>query len=570
MTSRSLRPLLALALSAAFALGTSAAEVARLAFSTGQESFELSPAGGGVQTLTIAANAADVQWVSPAVGQKFSGGQLVLLIPVGPGESVISAKPQALPAGGTLFVFSTVSAPVSIASSPAVAPSPAPTVTPSVVAPSPAPIPLPSAPVAPSSPPSSLPAPTAAPVMIAPASSVVTAPLLSPTPGSTSTVPKPVPTPSAPRAPSSYSPTPGAAVGALPPDIKNLITQFLPEPEKIDPLAKADFAIPESPGAAVLDQTAQILRPASPHETVTSLLSNFDPNGALKTGFSVAITPYTLFRSQEVSLREYSESSWKRFFTRLQVSLAAKTGSPSSASATATSPAFFGLGVSGVFFDDSDPRLDTAMLKKLQALFPTTWGSQADADAIALGRPVVIPSVEQSKIDAHHAITQAAQNARWNAAAMGFGYALRLTSPTGQIDDAKEDGGAAWLNYGLPGFGALKENSQFLFTASYRYHDTFTRNATTGLEDTFNIAAQYRVGSADFNGFGQAVHHWRAPRNGAHSSDTTVELGLEKRVMEGLWFALSWTNDKSLGGNSAIKTGLRFGFGEGATLGNPK
>ncbi len=519
--------------------------IARVAFVAGQEQFDLSPANNGIQTLSLPAAAGQLQWASPTVAEKFTAGQLQLQLPVGAGQSIVPGKPQAMPDGSTLFVFSCVDAPTT-----PVPPSPP-------VAPPAAPVPVGSAPVAapPAGTVAAIPAPGAAQPPAAPAATA-------PTGGAPYIASAVAPPPVMIAAP---APAPAAPVASGDSDVVAALEQVLPGPVQMDPLAKADFAIPESPGAAVLDQTTQIVRPASPRQTVTSLLSNFGPGGTLKTGFSVAITPYTLLRARHVTLRDYNEDKWARFLTRLQLSVAAKTGEP--AAGSGTSPALFGIGFSGVFFDNSDPRLDRTMLRKLSHLFSTAWGTSADADAIARGETVVVPSVSQNKLDAYREITQAAQRARWNAAAAGFGYAVRLKSASGDVQNAKEDGGGAWLNLSAPGFGSLASNSQFLFTGSYRYHDDFRRDGVSGIEDSFNLAGQYRVGSANFDGFGQAAHHWRAPQGGARLSDTTVEFGFERKLVDGLWLSLSWTNDKSLGGNSAVKTGLRYGFGQGATLG---
>jgi hypothetical protein len=40
--------------------------------------------------------------------------------------------------------------------------------------------------------------------------------------------------------------------------------------------------------------------------------------------------------------------------------------------------------------------------------------------------------------------------------------------------------------------------------------------------------------------------------------------------MEGLWLTLGWTNEKSQGGDSTVKTALRYGFGQAASLGEVK
>lgn len=530
--------------------------VARVAFPLGQEQFDLSPAANGVQTLSIPAAAGQLQWASAAVEQKFAAGQLLLLLPIGAGQSIVAGKPQSMPDGTTVFVFSCVDASGATAA-------PAPVAIAATASPtSPAPAAMPPAAAAPTPPvypvPANAPAANQSTLPIAP-------PATGPSPQSLPIAPPAAPPPVAPVATAPAAPATAPASGN---DVISALEQVLPGPVQMDPLAKADFAIPESPGAAVLDETTQIVRPASPRQTVTSLLSNFGPGGTLKTGFSLAVTPYTMLRATPVTLREYNDSEWKRFLTRLQLSMAAKTGEPPAGSTV--SPALFGLGVSGVFFDNSDPRLDQPMLQKLSQLFTTSWGSASDAAAIARGENVAVPSVSQAKLDAYKSITDAAQRARWNAAAAGFGYALRLKSATGNVQNVKTDGGGAWLNLSAPGFGSLASNSQFLFTASYRYHDDFLRDGVSGIEDSFNLAGQYRVGTADFDGFGQAAHHWRAPQNAAHFSDTTIELGLERKLVNGLWLSVSWTNDKSLGGNSAVKTGLRYGFGQGATLGGPQ
>lgn len=522
--------------------------IARVAFPAGQEQFDLSPAANGVQTLSIPAAAGQLQWASAAVEQKFAAGQLQLLLPIGAGQSIVAGKPQPMPDGTTVFVFSCVDA-TAATTLPASAGSLTTVAAPATPA---------AAPIAPPVPPPAAPSTT-----VPPAAPLATAPLPVAPPPSPQSLPI-----APPAAPPPATPTTPATAPAAGSDVISALEQVLPGPVEMDPLAKADFSIPESPGAAVLDQTTQIVRPASPRQTVTSLLSNFGPGGTLKTGFSLAVTPYTMLRAQPVTLREYNESELKRFLTRLQISMAAKTGEPPAGSTT--SPALFGLGLSGVFFDNSDPRLDQPMLQKLSQLFTTTWASPSDIAAIAQGKTVVVPSVSQDKLDAYKSITEAAQRARWNAAAAGFGYALRLKSATGNVQNVKTDGGGAWLNLSAPGFGSLASNSQFLFTASYRYHDDFLRDGVSGIEDSFNLAGQYRVGTADFDGFGQAAHHWRAPQNAAHFSDTTVELGLERKLVNGLWLSVSWTNDKSLGGNSAVKTGLRYGFGQGATVGGPQ
>jgi hypothetical protein len=527
-------------------------EMARIKFPAGQEEFDLSPAAvDGTQTLTLAPIAGELQWVHANVGQKFTAGHLLLRFPVAAGESIVAGKPLTQADGSTLFVFSKVTTP----SAPATAAAPAVSAAPSIAL----------------APPPATPAPSPAPTNAAPAPMPL-APAVYAAPAPASATPSTIPLAPATSVagPVMATPPPVAAPAAPPPDADLIaaVRGVLPGPAQMDPLAKADFAIPESPGAAVLDQTTQIIKPGSPRQTVTSLLSNFGQGGALKSGFSIAITPYTMLRAKPVGLREYNDSEWARFMTRLQLSFAAKNGDAPAGSTT--SPALFGIGVSGLFFDNADPRLDQAMIQKLKNLFSTSWGNAQTAQAIALGQQVTAPDVAQTQLDAYREITQAAARTRWNAAASGFGYAVRLNSASGKAQDAKYDGGAGWLNLSAPGFGSLEPFSQFLFTAAYRDHDSYTRNGISGIENSFNFAGQFRFGTADTNGFVQAAHHWHEPVGAPRLNDTTVELGFEHKVVEGLWLSLSWTNDKSMGGNSAVKTGLRYGFGQGATIGDMK
>lgn len=339
----------------------------------------------------------------------------------------------------------------------------------------------------------------------------------------------------------------------------------LAEAISFDPANKADFAIPEAPAAAVLSQDSQLLRPTTPRETLTSVLGNFE-DGKLKTGFALGITPYTQFRKRPISLRQYNDDGMKRFLTNLQISVAAKAGAEATATDPA-SPALFGLGLSGVFFDKSDSRLDAKFRESLNKLVePIARDNLSLHEKIARGEALDGGEIADSYFEQYEAIATAAERARWNAPAMGFGYAMRLKSASGKVEDAKEDGGSVWLNLALPGFGAFDQNSQFLFSGNYRYHDTFTRNEVTGIEDSLNLGAQWRVGTANFNAYVEGFYSWHSPKNMPKTSEMTWEVGLERRLMEGLWLNLGYSNDDSLGGGKQVKTGLRYGFGKAAAL----
>ncbi len=73
---------------------------------------------------------------------------------------------------------------------------------------------------------------------------------------------------------------------------------------KFDPVAMADYAIPASAAATVIGSSSTLTRPAAPREVVTGLLSDFDKDGRLQAGFSIAITPYTLLRKMPLTAKE--------------------------------------------------------------------------------------------------------------------------------------------------------------------------------------------------------------------------------------------------------------------------
>lgn len=355
------------------------------------------------------------------------------------------------------------------------------------------------------------------------------------------------------------------------------------ETVKFDPAARADFAIPQSAAAAALDSGAQVLRPATPRETVTSLLSHFD-HGSHKTGFSIAVTPYTLLRGTPVTWREYAggdssasleHAAFVRFMSRLQLSIAATTGGQSETStATSGTPANFAIGINAIFFDAGDPRISDAfkaandalakvagdLLEKLKSRGSEIMNAPRNAATIAQLEP------DPALLTAANSALKKAERDSWNAAAMGMGYAVRFKSPTGKVDDAKDSGGGVWVNLSEPGFGALRDNSQFLFSASYRYHDTIVKDGITNTQDSFNLGAQLRVGGAAQNYYGQYFYKWEHPKALARTHKNTVEFGVEFKVIENLWLNLAWSNDKDLGGNSVLKTGVRFGFGQKAVL----
>lgn len=376
--------------------------------------------------------------------------------------------------------------------------------------------------------------------------------------------------PVAPAAPAGPPPPPPAPLAATPPDPATALTTptvfdalskalGLPGPVSFDPHSLADYPMPASPAAVAIGSTANIVRPSTPRAVVTSLLSDFDESGKLQSGFSFAFTPYTLLRKMPLSAIEYQTDSWKRFLANTQVSLAGRADP--SVVTTGQTAARFGVGVSFVFFDEGDLRLDNDLLTDLTRTLAGSFGA-GDANA-----PLTqIAPTPQGKLQQAAALWEKKRKAKWNAASAGAGVAPAFLSLTGALDEARGDGVMVWTNVALPGPGSLDESMQFIFGGNARLGQRQLVGTTWQRGDTIDLGTQLRYGATDTQQF-FAEAQYRLRRGAAGDSEKFVyEIGLEQRVAKGVWINLAWTNDEAVKGGKMIRSGLRYGFGDKAVL----
>lgn len=380
---------------------------------------------------------------------------------------------------------------------------------------------------------------------------------------------RPPPAPIGPMAPAGPAMPPSAADPAAateddpekPNKASDLFTQalsVLPGAVKFDPAAMADYAIPASGAATVIGASSALTRPATPREVVTDVLTGFDKDNRLQTGFSLAFTPYTLLRKMPLTAREYQQEPGKRFLANLQVSLAARTDD--SIVTAGDKAARFGAGVTLVFFDHGDLRLDNDFLTTLTA--GLAQGVRFSADDVNGGTPAPTPP---AKLQAAGAAWKKEQAKRWNAASAGLGVAPAFLSFTGKLADARDDGVMTWINLALPGPGALANNTQFILGGNGRFGQRVQVDSTWSRADVADLGAQLRYGGQAGNFFAEAQYRLR--RGGTDNSGKFVyEFGAERRVADGVWLNLSWTNDDAIAGGKLIRTGIRYGFGSKAVL----
>lgn len=383
--------------------------------------------------------------------------------------------------------------------------------------------------------------------------------------GNPPVAPKPPGSPSTPDAPPGPGVSPPVAIGvarAVDPvadTMNDLIGKALGTLNagavKFDPVAMADYAIPASAAATVIGSSSTLTRPAAPREVVTGLLSDFDQDGRLQAGFSIAITPYTLLRKMPLTAEEYQQDPFKRFLANLQLSLAARTDE--GIVTGGEKAARFGGGLSMVLFDKGDLRLDNDFLTKLMGKVAGHFTSDEvnESTGYAPTPPEILKAAGKFWADE--------KARRWNAASAGFGVAPAFLSLSGKLSDAKDDGVMTWVNFALPGPGALEESTQFILGGNARFRQRVQVDSAWTRADVLDFGAQLRYGGAAGNFFAEG--QYRRRDGGAATTEKFVyEVGLERRLKDNVWLNLSWTNDDAIQGGQLIRTGLRYGFGEKA------
>src|SRR5438445_9970509 len=86
--------------------------------------------------------------------------------------------------------------------------------------------------------------------------------------------------------------------------------------------AVLDLSVPKSPAFTALGVTPEnLIRPTTPKQLATSLLSGADPRGNIQTGLALETAPYLLIGGNEVTLADYIGSRPIQIASRTQFSL---------------------------------------------------------------------------------------------------------------------------------------------------------------------------------------------------------------------------------------------------------
>jgi hypothetical protein len=284
-----------------------------------------------------------------------------------------------------------------------------------------------------------------------------------------------------------------------------------------------DLAIPQSPAAAVLGLTSNVVvRPNTPREFAAALLNGFDSNGNPQNGLSLDIVPYWLAAGHLVDRKIYKANPIVRWLAGAQLSLATTKAAGSEA------PPRLAAGALVRIFDKGDPRLDDTLADCLEKAAERVLSASAPLAPCPDGEDC--QSEENARREAllKNTCREEARRRNWNRS----GWAL------GAARESQSGAEAEWssLAYGFEGVPGLENTSQF--TIQWMRRD---RQFVSGLRLT--------VGAVDTH----VSLDWTAA---AHSSQ--LALDVEKKIADNLWLEMT------VGGASTnhvfLLTSFHWGF----------
>lgn len=359
-------------------------------------------------------------------------------------------------------------------------------------------------------------------------------------------------------------------------------------------LANVDLAVPESPAFTVLGLTPEtVVRPNSPRQFATALLSGVDRNGNFQSGTALDTVPYLLLAGKELTLKRYQASYKLRLASRTQFSFATTKGASDDDKSVRLS-----LGLRMTLWDKGDPRNDSELMncfddasrKYLAALVipdilpldqlpPTATEDEKLASVRAWARyEQQEAAANPTRLAESEACRADARKRNWNKSSWIVAYAPSWISTTGETKNFKWNGGGIWTSvaYGFEGFPGLEKHSQIIFHGRYRSNEQVPDPAKQGSflsQDSLFFGTRVRVGNENSTGSFEGVFVRSRPEGKSFDNSARYSVGLERRIAENLWFALAFggENGRADGRNKGfILTSFKWGFSEKSMLPAPK
>lgn len=375
-----------------------------------------------------------------------------------------------------------------------------------------------------------------------------------------------------------------------------LLPQFQAENQTL-PVANVDLSVPESPAFTVLGLTPEtVVRPNSPREFATALLSGVDRNGNFQSGTALDTVPYLLLAGKQLTLRQYQDNYKLRLAARTQFSFATTKGASEDDKSVRLS-----LGLRMTLWDKGDPRTDDELMKCFDAASLTYLQSIQKPTILPLDQLIDLdPNTPEAlrnqsiqewaaydlrkaqanpiRLEADEACRADARKLNWNKSSWIVAYAPSWISTTGETKNFKWNGGGFWtsLAYGFEGFPGLQEHSQLILHGRYRSNEQVPDPETEGAffsQDSLFLGARLRVGNENSTGSFEGVFVRSRPEGKSFDNSARYSVGFERRIAENLWFALAFGGERGRAtgrNNGFVLTSFRWGFSEKRTMTAPQ
>lgn len=355
------------------------------------------------------------------------------------------------------------------------------------------------------------------------------------------------------------------------------------------PTANVDLSVPESPAFTVLGLTPEtVVRPSSPREFASALLSGVDRNGNFQSGTALDTVPYLLLAGEKLTLGAYRSDYKLRLASRTQFSFATTKGASED-----DKSARLALGFRMTLWDKGDPRMDNVLM----GCFRAAQKKYFDTIGVPTNLPVdLLPSsaTPEARREAEEAMQRAnsetaklresqandvrnqdneqcredARKRNWNKSSWIMAFAPSWISETGETKNFKWNGAGFWtsLAYGFEGFPGLQEHSQLIVHARYRNNERVPDPDSEGKffgQDSFFLGSRLRVGNENATGSFEGVFVRTRPEGKKWDTSARYSLGLERKLAENLWFALAFGGEhgRDNGKNTGfVLSSFRWGF----------
>lgn len=330
--------------------------------------------------------------------------------------------------------------------------------------------------------------------------------------------------------------------------------------------APTDYSVPESPGFTVLGLNPQtVVRPTTPQELATTILSGVDKNGNFQSGIALDTAPFMMLLGRNLRITNYRDNYLRRLLARTQVSFATVKGTSEN-----DKSARLGFGTNIILFDNGDPRMD----REIDGCFEDSAKVADDGEPIPPLqseelRKAIIAGRESKFRQGVIACRNAARQRLWGRSSLGVGLAGSWISKNGKTRDFSWDGGAIWtsLVYGFEKT-SLNQRAQLIFHFRRRIKEQVPNPDVNGeflQKDSNFFGSRFRFGNPNFIGNFETVYIQEKEVRQPVDTYYRVSFGVERRLTTNFYLNLGIGGETKKKDDSNERLFVSTGFNWGVT-----